>query len=72
MSDVLEGVRPYELKLVLNSLIKQKHLTLEKHNYRITRFDYGFCDNGNKPSVISKSDLRNLEGSMRQSATQMW
>ena len=72
MHDVLEGVGPYEVKLVLNSLIEQKHLTLEKLNHRITSFDYGFCDKGNKPSVISKSDLRNLEGSMQQSATQMW
>lgn len=72
MHDVLEGVGPYEVKLVLSSLIEQKHLTLEKLNYRITSFDYGFCDKSNKPSVISKSDLRNLEGSMRQSASQMW
>lgn len=57
---------------MLNSLIEQKHLALEKLNYRITSFDYGFCDKGNKPSVISKSDLRNPEGSMRQSASHMW
>lgn len=69
MHDVLEGVGPYEMKPVLNSLIEQKHLTLEKLNYRITCFDYGFCDNSNKPSAISKNDLRNPEGSMRQSAS---
>ena len=40
MYDVLEGVGPYELKLVLNSLIEQKHLTLEKLNYSITSFDW--------------------------------
>jgi len=40
MQDVLEGVGPYELKLVLNSLIEQKHLTLEKLNYSITSFDW--------------------------------
>lgn len=72
MHDVLEGVGPYEVKLVLNSLIEQKHLTLEKLNYRITSFDYGFCDKGNKPSVISKRDLGNPEGPMRHSASQMW
>lgn len=70
MHDVLEGVGPYEVKLVLNSLIEQKYLTLEKLNYRITSFDYGFCDKGNKPSVIS--NLRNPEAPMRQSASQMW
>lgn len=72
MHDILEGVGPHELKLVLNSLIEQKHLTLDKLNYRITSFDYGFCDKGNKPSLISKHDLRNLDGPMRQSAAQMW
>jgi len=49
MYDVLEGVGPYELKLVLNSLNEQKHLTLEKLNYRITSFDYGFYEKRNKP-----------------------
>lgn len=38
MHDVLEGVGPYEVKLVLNSLIEQKHLTLDKLHYRITNF----------------------------------
>lgn len=72
MHDILEGVGPLEVKLVLNSLIEQKHLTLDKLNYRITSFDYGFCDKGNVPSVISQSDLKNVEGAMRQSAAQMW
>lgn len=47
-------------------------MTLEKLNYRITSFDYGFSDKQNKPSVISRHDLRNTDGSMRQSAAQMW
>lgn len=72
MHDVLEGVGPYEVKLVLNSLIEQSYLTLERLNYRIRSFDYGFCDKPNKPSAISKNDLRNPEGSMRQSASQTW
>lgn len=72
MHDILEGVGPYEVKLVLNSLVEQKHLTLDKLNNRITSFDYGFCDKGNKPSLISKTDLRNLDKSMHQSAAQMW
>lgn len=67
MHDLLEGVGPYDhmTKLVLNSLIEEKHLSLEKLNYRITSFDYGFSDKDNKPS-ISKNDLRNINGAMRQ------
>lgn len=58
MHNVLEDVVPFEVKLVLNSLIEPKHLTLDKPNYRITIFDNGFCDKSNKPSVISKTDLK--------------
>ena len=72
MHDILEGIGPYEVKLILNSLIENNHLTLDKLNYRITSFDYGFADKCNKPSVISKHDLRNIDGAMRQSATQSW
>ncbi|KAK0140170.1 hypothetical protein N1851_022924 [Merluccius polli] len=72
MHDILEGIGPYEVKLILNSLIENNHLTLDKLNYRITSFDYGFADKRNKPSVISKHDLRNIDGAMRQSAAQSW
>ncbi|KAK0137993.1 hypothetical protein N1851_025801 [Merluccius polli] len=57
MHDILEGIGPYEVKLILNSLIENNHLTLDKLNYRITSFNYGFADKRNKPSVISKHDL---------------
>ncbi|KAI2655858.1 ATP synthase subunit b [Labeo rohita] len=55
MHDLLEGVGPYELKLVLSSSIVDKHLTLEKLNFRITSFDYGFPDLKNKPSCDWKA-----------------
>lgn len=72
MHDLLEGVGPYELKLILCSLIEDKHLTLEKLNFRITSFDYGFPDLKNKPSVIGRHELKNPEGAMHQSAAQTW
>ena len=72
MHDILEGVGAYEVKLVLNSLIEQKLISPDKLNYRITSFDYGFSDMGNKPSVISKSDLKSQDSPLRQSAAQMW
>lgn len=72
MHDLLEGVCGFEIKLVLNVLIEQKHVTLDQINYRITSFDYGFSDKTNKPSVISKHDLKNPEGAMHQSAAQTW
>ena len=54
------------MKLVLNSLIEKKHVTSDQINYRITCFDYGFADRRNKPSVISKNDMRNIDGAMLQ------
>lgn len=62
MHDILEGVGPYEVKLVLNALIDQKHLRPDKLNYRVTSFDYGFCDRVNKPSLISNVELNNVDG----------
>lgn len=71
MHDLLEGVGPSELKLVLTSLIEDKH-TLEKLNFRITSFDYGFPDLKNMPSLIGKHELKNPEKAMHQSAAQTW
>lgn len=42
MHDILEGVGGYELKLVLSSLVADKHLALDQVNSRLTSFDYGF------------------------------
>lgn len=72
MHDILEGVGAYKVKLVLKSLIEQKHMSLDKLNYHITSFDYDFTDVGSKPSLISKSDLKNFDSPLRQSAAQMW
>ncbi|XP_016366511.1 uncharacterized protein LOC107707121 [Sinocyclocheilus rhinocerous] len=72
MHDILEGVGGYETKLVLNSLIEQKLLTLDQLNNRLTSFDYWFSDSHNKPSVFKPQDLKNPDGAMRQTAAQMW
>lgn len=72
MHDILEGVGSHEFKLIINSLIEEKHLSLDTLNYRISSFDYGFSDKRNQPTLISKSELRNPDGGMRQSASQMW
>lgn len=72
MHDILEGIGPLEVKLILASLINQGHITIDKLNYRITSFDYGFSDRQNKPSVIGKNDLKNADTCMHQSAAQMW
>ncbi len=65
MYDILEGVGGYEIKLVLNSLIEQKVMTLEQLNYRLTSFNYGFCDASNKPCNIKPDDLKNPDWALK-------
>lgn len=72
MHDILEGVGVYEAKLVLGSLISQKVITLDQVNYRITSYDYGFCDSANKPSTIRPHELKMPDSAMKQTAAQMW
>ena len=71
MHDVLEGVAPLEVKLLLRQLIYEDNLfTLEQLNDRISSFDYGYMNEKNKPSVIL--NLRTNENAVRQTASQMW
>ncbi len=72
MHNILEGVGPLEVKLVLSKLIAEGHITLDTLNYRLTSFDYGFVDRCNKPSVLSSQELKNPSTSTRQTAAQMW
>ncbi|KAF0046008.1 hypothetical protein F2P81_002537 [Scophthalmus maximus] len=53
MHDVLEGVAPLEVKLLLRHFIyEEKLFTLEQLNDRIAGFDYGYMNDKNKPSAI--------------------
>lgn len=71
MHDVLEGVAPLELKLLLRHLVyEEKCLTLQQLNNRIVTYDYGYSNIKNKPSVIV--NLKSSEGAIRQTASQMW
>ena len=71
MHDVLEGIAPLEVKLLLRHYIyEDKLLSLEQLNERIVSFEYGYSNEKNKPSVIL--NLRTSENAIRQTATQMW
>lgn len=72
MHDMLEGVCPLELKLVLCRLIENRFFDLNTLNGRISSFNYGFPDNSNKPCTYSWSSLVNADGSPGQNAAQMW
>lgn len=70
MHDVLEGVAPLEVKLLLHHYIfEEKLLCLEQLNERISSYDYGYSNIKNKPSVIL--NLKS-ETALKQTAAQMW
>ena len=53
MHDLLEGGCPYELKLVLQVLIRdKKHVSLNMLNERISSFNYGYSDSGSRPTEL--------------------
>ncbi len=71
MHDVLGGVAPLEVKLMLRHFIyEEKCFSLELLNERIAAFDYGYENQKNKPSAII--NLRTSENAIRQTASQMW
>ena len=52
MHDLLEGVLAYEIKALLLYCIDRKYFSLSLLNERMKRFDYGYSENLNKPTVL--------------------
>lgn len=69
MHDLLEGVVPYEIKLVLQKLICVGCFDLETVNHRILAFDFGYLESKNKPNPIRLDGKGNKIG---QKAAQTW
>jgi hypothetical protein len=72
MHDILEGICPLEVKLVLYELIRKGCFTSDTLNARITSFNYGLADAKNKPCPIPWSSLRSADGVVRQKAGSMY
>ena len=74
MHDLLEGVCPYEVKLVLYQLMYvDKLVSLKELNQRIRGFQYSFTDRKNKPSLLVPERMRNVaDHKVGQKAAQMW
>jgi hypothetical protein len=68
MHDILEGIAPFELSLVLNALAKDKSvgLTVDQLNSALTYFDYSLADKNSRPPTITSFDA------IRMSASEMW
>lgn len=69
MHDVLEGVVPYEMKLVLQKLISLGCLSLEIVNQRLLAHDFGKLESKNRPSPIKIDPKSNR---IVQKAAQAW
>lgn len=67
MHDVLEGIRQYDLGLILHAHILEKLFTLEELNHRIKAFRYG--ENKNKPPEILNNHIKNCR--LMMSASEM-
>jgi hypothetical protein len=62
MHDFLEGIVPYELKLILWSFIfDKKYFSIDVLNARPASFDYGCSDRKNKPTASTESELRDQQ-----------
>ena len=74
MHDLLEGVMPKELKLLLHYLVYvRKALSVAQVNNRLASFNYGSAEMKDKPSPnITESSLRNVsDGGLKQKAAQV-
>ena len=69
--DILEGVAPLEMSLVLrHCIVSEKFITLEDYNYRLTHFDFNYTETSKPPPITSRSiiaDGRPLRISASQS-----
>ena len=58
MHDLLEGIIPFEISLVLQSFIARRLLTLDEINQALLNFDYSLSDRNSKPPEITLPTLR--------------
>ena len=68
MHDLLEGVIPFELALILKVLIAKGYFNLEDLNHCISSWCYGSLDKANKPVEIAAS----FGESIKQNAGRTW
>ncbi len=69
MHDVLEGVAPLEIKLLLLHGISQQFFTLAEYNEKLINFSYGYTEYDKPIPVLSR--VLNGNGSLRSNASQM-
>ena len=67
MHDILEGALHYEMKEMLKDFIKNEaYLTVDELNNRLSKFDFGYYNDANKPSPITEKKLSSNDNSLKQ------
>ena len=67
MHDVLEGVLPYEAKIVLQKFIQEdRYFQLDDLNHMIENFELGYAESANRPTPISYQTLTCNDNSLKQ------
>ena len=67
MHDILEGALHYEMKEMLKDFIKNEaYLTVDELNNRLSKFDFGYYYDANKPSPITEKKLSSNDNSLKQ------
>lgn len=69
MHDLYEGAFNYDMRLIILLLISRGRFTYNELNSRVQGFDYGPCEFGNKPPVITEEKLK--KGKIPFSASEM-
>ena len=70
MHDLLEGLFPNELTLLLNHCVSSNYLSVTDLNEQISNFDFGYSECSNKPALIERTSSSTVK--VHQKATQMW
>ena len=66
MHDLFEGVLPYEMILLIRHCVSHSYMTLDTLNSRLSAFDFGYTEIGDRPAPIQDASK------IRQTASQMW
>ena len=67
MHDILEGALQYEIKLMLQFMIRgENYFTLNAFNSRLENIDYGYMEIKNKPTSLSLQNINSDGSSLRQ------
>ncbi len=73
MHDLLEGVVPLEMKLLLTYLVDDaKCFSIATLNDRLSQFDFGYSEKSDTPTEIDIRVVKNADTKIRESASKMW